>query len=147
MAISSSQFIEDTVLFLRNKLRSSITDPLTGRTEGFVMTSYPKRDVQYPIITVKQTNISTRKLGMVSETHYATLTLEVRVWARNAKECDELSSDVIDYLRDLQYSPNGTDNEELFGFSLTSANPIVEDAGDKTIHSKVLTFEYKCILN
>ena len=148
MAINSSTFIENTVLFIRDLLRDQLTDPLS-RTNNleFIMTAYPKRLVQYPIITIKQINIITRKLGMQSEVHDATISLEVRIWARNAKECDELTSDVIDKLRDNQYSATGTDNEDIFGFNISSANSIVEVEGDNSIHSKILGIEYRAILN
>ena len=56
MAFTSSTFLADTLLFIRNFLDSNITDPISGSRAGrdrFVMTSYPQRDVKYPIITVK----------------------------------------------------------------------------------------------
>lgn len=147
MAVSSSTIIEDVTLFIRNLLYS-ITDPLnrSGGGNQFIFTSYPKVNIQYPIITIKQTNFSTSKLGMSSELHYATIQLEIQVWARNSKEVDELTSDVIDLLRDAQYSATGTDNEDIYGFTLTSCVPIVETEGNKTIHRKVMTYEYKVIL-
>ncbi|KKM15461.1 hypothetical protein LCGC14_1695870, partial [marine sediment metagenome] len=108
------------VIFIRDLLRTNVTDP-ESRTNGigFVMTAYPKRTVQYPIITVRQTNITTTKLGMSSEVHLAVVDLEVRIWAKNAKQIDELTSDVIEVLRDAQYDASGTDNEEIFGFNIT----------------------------
>lgn len=146
MTISASTFIEDVILFLRDSLRTGITDPLS-RSSGWVMTSYPQRKVQYPIITVKQTNIFTQKLGMSSEMQLATITVEVRIWARNAKECDELTSDIIDYLRDFEFAANGTSNEEIHGFVLSSTNSLVETTGDNTVHNKILSFDYKVILS
>ncbi|MCK5624940.1 hypothetical protein KAI04_03810 [Candidatus Pacearchaeota archaeon] len=146
MVIKTSTFISDIVIFIRNLIRDNIDDPLQ-RKSGFVLTAYPKRQIQYPIITIRQTNITTRKLGMSSEVHEAVIDLEVRVWARNAKEIDELTASVIDILRDAQYSSNGTDNEDIYGFTLTSANSIVDLEGENTIHSKVLGIEYRAILS
>lgn len=144
MVISTSTFLSDVILFLKNKLKT-IDDPL-GRSEGFVMTAYPKRDVQYPIITIKSTNISTQKMGMQSETNLAEMNIEVRVWARNSKEADTLSQDVINTLREAQFGDGSTDVEEIHGFQLTSCVPIVEENNNATIHSKVHTFKYKVIL-
>lgn len=147
MVVQSISFIGDTVIFIRNLLRTNVTDPLS-RTNGvgFVMTAYPKRKVQHPIITIKQTNAPTTKLGMQSEVHLTVISLEVRVWARNSPEVDSLTAKVIDVLRDAQYSATGTDNEEIFGFKVTSVNPVVENEGDNSIHSKVIGVEYKIIL-
>ena len=149
MAISASTFIENIVIFIRNYIRTNVTDPLSRSSGvGFVMTAYPKRKPQYPIITIKQINIITTKLGMASEIHDATVTLEVRIWSRNSKECDELTSDVIDALRSAQYGASGTDEEEIFGFTITSAVPIVEPIGsDNVIHSKILNIDYRAILS
>jgi hypothetical protein len=150
MVIRSDKFIQDIILFIRNVLRERVTDPLinenTFRTEGFVMTAYPARKVQYPIITIKQTNISTQKLGMASEMQYATINVEVRIWARNSKEVDEMTGEVIDILRDLEFDADGTSNEEIHGFRLLSCIPIVEVGSENNIHSKVLNFGYAAIL-
>ena len=147
--VSSKTFLADTVNLIRNKIKANITDPIVSirpANERFCMTSYPKRVVQYPIITVKQVNIITSKLGMASEVHDATISLEVRIWAKDSKQCDTLTGSVIDVLRDNQYSLAGTDNEEIFGFNITSGNSIVEGEGDNTIHSKILGIEYRAIL-
>ena len=147
MAISSATFISDTVLFIRDLLRSNITDPLS-RTDGigFVMTAFPKRQTQYPLITVRNTNIDTTKLGMQSEQHWTTLELEVQLFARNAKESDELTDSIIAVLRTNQYGTGSTDVEEIHGFIVSSIVPIVEVDGDNTVHRKVLTVVYKVII-
>jgi len=111
MTISSTTFIKDIILFLRNDLRTNITDPLS-RGSGFVMTSYPEVDVRYPIITLKAVDIDTRSLGMASEQQWATLMVEIRVWARNEKEKDGLTSLVVDRLRQIQYGANGTNGSQ-----------------------------------
>lgn len=146
MVINSDTFISDIVLFIRDKLRTDIADPLVSRVGKFVMTSYPKRVVQYPIITVKSTGIDTVKLGMQSELTWTTVNLEIRVWGKNAKQADTLTSNVINSLRTAQFGTNSTTDEEMFGFNLLSAVPVVEELNDTTIHSKVMTFTYKNIL-
>ncbi|MHA1402014.1 MAG: hypothetical protein ACTSQE_16825, partial [Candidatus Heimdallarchaeaceae archaeon] len=88
------------------------------------------------------------KLGMASEMHLVYITLEIRVWARNAKEADELASEVVDVLRDAEYNLSGTTDEGLYGFTLVSMVPVVEEVGEENlIHSKVMEFEYRAILS
>jgi len=146
MVLDPTTFISDTVLFLRNYLRTNITDPLSGRSDGFVMTSYPKRDVQYPLITIKNTAIKTGKLGMSSEVHRADINIEVRVWARNSKECDNLTQQVITSLKNAEYGTNGTSEFGVYDFKLLSTNSVVESEGDNSVHSKVMSYLYLCIL-
>lgn len=147
MAINTATFIGDVIIFIRNLLRTNVTDPLSRASGvGFVMTAFPKRNTEYPLITVRQSNIGTDKLGMQSELHLATLDLEIQVYARNSKEADSLSQSIIDTLRTNQYGASSTDVEEIHGFIVTSVVPIVETEGDNTIHRKVLTVNYKVIL-
>jgi hypothetical protein len=146
MTISSSTFVEDTILFIRDLLRDTIDDPL-GRTNGFIMTSYPKRLIQYPVITIKQVNVDTVKLGMQSTVLLANLSLEIRVWARNAKEGDDLLGKVIDELRSSQYNSEGTVQFQIHDFIINSVNYLVDVDGDNSVHSKILNISYKIILN
>jgi hypothetical protein len=145
MVLNPSNFISEIVLFLRDYIRTNVSDPIT-RSEGFVMTAYPKREVQYPIITIKNTNIKTKKLGMSSEISSADVSIEVRVWARNSKECDELTQSVITTLKNAQYGTGSTSEYDIHGFELSSSNSVVETEGDNTVHSKVLNFKYSCVL-
>lgn len=149
MVISTSTFISDVVIFLRNLLRTNVIDPLS-RTNGigFVMTAFPKRNTQYPLITVKSSGGTTTKLGMQSEVHLFTMNIEIDTYGRNSKEGDDLPQDVINVLRSNQYGANSTDVEEIHGFVLISMNPIPDpDGGDNMIHRKNLNFEYKVILS
>lgn len=148
MVLTPNDFLGDIIRFVRDDLRTNITDPL-NRAGGieFIMTAYPKRKVQYPIVTLKITGSSTQKLGMQSEVNLVNVTLEIRLWAKNAKQSDQITAEIIDRLRDLQYDASGTDNEEIFGFKLNSMTPVVEEIGeDNLIHSKVMEFLYSAIL-
>ena len=117
---------------------------LSAISKYFAIVDFPVP--QYPLITIKQTNVNTTKLGMSSEVHQATVDIEVRIWARTSKESDTLSAEVIQILRQNQYGVSGTDNEEIFGFKISSLNSMVETQGEKTIHSKIMALEYKAIL-
>ena len=147
MAISSSTFISDVVLFIRDLLRDNLTDPLSRDGGiGFCMTAFPKRDTKYPVITIKNTNITTIKLGMQSEVKWTELNLEINIFARNAKELDELTQNTINLLRNNQYGSGSTNVEEIHGFNVNSVTPIMEEVNDLTIHQNVLSINYKVIL-
>lgn len=148
MAITSATLIENVVLYVRGRLRANITDPISGsRTGDFVMTSYPKEATQYPIITIKTSNISDESLGQQSEQRKVNFKIEVRVWARNEKEKDELSSDVYSYLRTNQFpssTANTSSNIQLHDFGLDSAVE-VDESGEEGIKSRIFTYRYMFI--
>ncbi len=147
MVVDSSEFISDVIIFIRNLLRTKVTDPLS-RTNGigFVMTAFPRRKTQYPIITVRQTNIDTQRLGMQSEKQWTTIGIEVQIYAKSSKQSDTLSQQVIDTLRTNEIGASSTRAEEMFGFNITSVVPIVEISGENTIHRKVISCDYKVVL-
>ena len=116
MALASATFIGDTVKFVRNFIDNNVTDPISAKREArqrFTMTSYPQRTTKYPIVTVKAENISQEKsLGQQTEQVWMRVPVEVRVWARDVKERDELSQEVYTALRENQY---GTGSSTEFG--------------------------------
>lgn len=146
-SVSSSTFLSDTTILIRDDLLTNITDPLSSSRTGnekFVMTGYPQRAVRYPIITVVNTNIDTSaRLGMQSVLHLTNIPLEIRVWARNVKERDELTQSVINRLRSTDLTTSVPAN--LISFTVQSAVN-VDEPGDAGIHSKVITVNYQFIL-
>jgi len=145
MAIGTSTIIHDSVLFIRNLLLNNVTDPETSARSGnekFVMTGYPEREVRYPIITVTHTAGSAARLGMNTEDMMHTVNLEVRVWARNMKEKDQLTDAVVDKLQTLQRDTTGTVAEGLVHLSVTSMTN-VDEPGDGGIKSKIITVVYE----
>jgi hypothetical protein len=145
MTLTSETFISDIILFLRNYLKDNIDDPL-NRSSGFVMTAYPKREVNYPLITLKSVNISSKKLGMRSDSSWCSFDVEVRVWSLSNTECDKLTQKVIECLRTAQYASDGTTNFEIFDYKLDSVNNVVEENGDQSLFSKVCKYNYKVVL-
>jgi len=142
-SISSATFVADTVNFIRDKLNSNITDPIshTGN-EKFVLTSYPQRPVKYPIITVKDSAITQPiRLGMQSEGTAIVMTIEIRIWGRNVKERDELFDSVYDYLRTNQYGGDDIIAANLHDFKLNSLVN-VDELGESGIKSKVMEVQY-----
>lgn len=140
--VRNSTFIADTINFIRDKLNSNITDPLSGKRSGserFVMTEYPKRPVTYPVITIVDTGSSQEaRLGMRSEGTILRIPLEIRVWARNVKERDELFDEVYQYLRTNQFSGDNINGANLHDFSMSSAVNVSEGK----IRSKVIEVSY-----
>jgi hypothetical protein len=139
-SISSATYVADLVNFIRDKLISSITDPLSGKrtsNEKFVMTEYPRREVKYPIITiVDRPSSQIQRLGMQSEGTMLRLVLEVRVWARNVKERDELYDAIHNYLRTEQFDT--LTNANLHDFTLGS----VVNISESDVKSKVAEFTW-----
>lgn len=150
LTVASSTFLADAINLIRDKLRTNITDPISSSrpgTEKFVLTSYPKRGVTYPIITVTDRGIvQPQRLGMASEGTVIRMTIEVRIWARNVKERDELFDSVYDWLRDNQLTAStGLSDSNLHDFTLSSAVNVDEE-GEAGIKSKVCEFRFLVII-
>ena len=149
--VTSSNFLSDAVNLVRNKLRTNITDPIVSTrpaNEKFCLTSYPKRAVTYPIMTVTDRGIAQpQRLGMASEGTLLTIDMEVRIWATNVKQRDELTQQVYNYLRQNQLDlTTGLAESNLHDFSLTSAVN-VDEAGENGIKSKVCEYRFLTIIN
>lgn len=143
--VTDTTIIRDTVLFIRDLL-AGITDPISSArptNSKFVMTSYPDRPVAYPLITVNALNFrDVLSGGMRSETKICEIDLEIRIWARNEKEKDQLTDSVYTKLRQSQTDDStGTIANTLFGFELTSAVNVNEE-GKEGIKSKILSVKY-----
>lgn len=145
-SVSGTNFLADSIILVRDKLRTNVTG-----VNGRVYTSYPQQPVIYPMITVVDRNISQpQRLGMGSEGTVLYLTLEIRIWARNVKERDEIFDSVYDYLRGNQLdTTTGLVESNLNGFTLLSAVNINEDAkeGEVAIRSKVMEVRFTFINN
>ena len=146
--VASSTLISDTVMFVRNLLRTDITDPIVatrGTLSKFVMTSYPRRPVKYPLITVKLTDMIASKLGMQTNDQLVNSELEIRVWARNVQERDELTQQVYAVLRTKQSTTTtGSYANSLNDFAVTSMTDVDED-GEQAIRSKIIMIKYMFI--
>jgi len=146
--VASSTLISDTVMFVRNLLRTDITDPIVatrGTLSKFVMTSYPRRPVEYPLITVKLTDMIAGPLGMQTNAQEVHSELEIRVWARNVQERDELTQQIYTDLRTKQTTATtGSYANSLNDFAVTSMTD-VDGEGEQAIMSKVIMIKYMFI--
>ena len=138
-SIRSSTFIADLVVFLRDKLKTNIT-----AVSSRVYTSYPQRGVIYPMITVTDSGSRQEgRLGMSSEGTVLRLGVEIRIWAKNVKQRDEIFGDVYDYLRDNQITGDDIVGANLHDFSMDS----VVNVSEPDVKSKVMeaTYLFICV--
>jgi Holliday junction resolvasome RuvABC ATP-dependent DNA helicase subunit len=146
MAVESDTFIRDILFFIKNDFLSNITDPISSDRDNnskFVMTSYPQRLVQYPIITIKLSNYTAKSSGMQTTTMDVVAFIEIRIWARNSKERDELANDCYKRLRDIQFTAStGSVANYLYDFTLLSSVNVDEE-GDDQPKSRILNIQYK----
>jgi len=143
--IESATFVRDLIFFIKNDLSTNITDPIAGtRSAGssWVMTSYPQKKVEYPILTIKANNFEARRAGMGTDQMDMQITLEIRIWARNQKEKDQLYQSVFNRLRQIQITTNGSVDSDIHDFAQTSAINVDED-GDGAPKSRVIEVTYK----
>ena len=133
------------MFFIKNDLNTGVTDPIQSSRSAkskFVHTSYPQKYVQYPHITIKLTNYSASSSGMQTTTMDVLIFVEVRIWARNQKEKDELANDCYKRLRDVQFTSGGSRENYLYDYKMLSAVEVDEDGEDQP-KSRILNIQYK----
>jgi len=135
--VTVSNFIADVLYFIKNDLGSNIT-AVTSK----VYTSYPKKNVIYPLVTIKMTNQDATRAGMQTTAMDVTATIEVRIWARNEKEKDGIATSVYNRLRSIQFTSSGSVNNDLHDFQLLSMVEVDEE-GDTGVKSRILQVQYK----
>ena len=138
--VSSKTFMQDFIVLIRDNLRININDTIVRPSnQNFVLTSYPRNPVNYPIITVTDNGTTQEgKLGMGSQGTLLRLGIEIRIWARNVKERDELFSEVYDYFRTNQLSGDKTMDANLHDFSMGNAVNVSES----DVKIKVMEIKY-----
>jgi len=144
MAVTVSNFLADVLFFIKNDLSNNIDDPKSDSREGnsaFVMTSYPKRNVIYPLITLKIPNVNATRAGMQTTAMDIVVPVEVRIWALDEKTKDDLYNEIFDRLRNIQFSTGGSIDNNLHDFQLLSAVEVDED-GENATKSRVITVQY-----
>jgi len=66
----------------------------------------------------------------------------VRIWARNQKEKDDLFAKVLNRLKDIQFTIDGTVVEGAHDFNLLSSVEVDEE-GEKAPKSRIMQLSYK----
>ena len=108
------------------------------------MTSYPKKFVQYPMITLKIINIERKRAGMQTTNEDIKITLEIRIWARSEKEKDTLYDKVINRIDTIQFTTTtGSTAQGLYDYNSSSAVELEEEGdGDQIIKSRIIKVTY-----
>jgi len=144
--VESATFMADLFYFIKSDLASNITDPIAatrGSSSQFVMTSYPKKSVEYPLITIKTKDVKAKRAGMQTTNMDLTFNVEIRVWARNEKEKDTLFTNILNRLKNIQFTTTtGSEANGLHDFTILSSVEIDED-GDQGIKSRIVELNYK----
>src|SRR3990167_5300621 len=143
--VNSATFIKDIFNFIKIDLIANLTDPISSKRSAdsrFIMTSYPERFVQYPLVTIKLINQTAKRSGMQTEAMDVEIFLEIRIWARNQLEKDNLANSIYKRLRDIQFIAGGSEVNNLHDFQLLSAIEI-DESGDNAPKSRILQTKYK----
>jgi len=144
MAAARSTLYRDLLFFLKGTLTTNITDPVSsarGSSSAFVMTSYPEREVKYPLITLGIVNTEERRAGMQTTAMDITLTVEVRIWSKSVAQADKLTQNILDHLADIQFTVSGSVNNNFHDFGITSTVP-VNEPGKGGIKSRIIQLNY-----
>lgn len=147
--LTTKRFKSQIIIFYRELLRANITDPNTDRNDpdAMVFTSYPRNNTVYPIITVKHSNSSEpQRLGMSSEAKRVEMQFEVRVWARNEKEKEEMADEVYNILQRADLGSGGFVDSGIYNYQITNIVNVDEE-GEQAIKSKVITTQVFAIID
>lgn len=151
MAISDTTILHDALLALRAICASGCTDPISATrstNSKFVMTSYPERPTEFPLIVISDASITAGPLGHQSEAQEVTLTFRIDIQSTSigydAKGRDRIYDDLKDALRTSQMgvSPlSGTQSHGLHNYrELNTFN--IDEPGPKGLHRKIMTISY-----
>jgi len=146
MAVAASTLVRDILFFIKDDISTNVTDPISstrGSSSSFVMTSFPQRAVEYPLIVIKMTNAEVFRAGMQTTNMDYIINIEVRVWARNQKEKDELYNDILERLRTIQFTAStGSIANNLHDFNVLSSVEVDEEGTGKP-KSRIMEVQYK----
>uniref|UniRef100_A0A6M3XK52 Tail protein n=1 Tax=viral metagenome TaxID=1070528 RepID=A0A6M3XK52_9ZZZZ len=148
MTISGSTIVHDSVLKIRALIASGVTDPISASRSSdtkFVMTSFPDRKVEYPVITIEGNKVSDERLGTSTQAMKSDIHCVTNIWSKSTKQRDALSDSVYQTLKTSQMGTQagwtGTELDGLYDFKFFGENNIDEE-GQKGIHRKRIEFGY-----
>lgn len=137
--------IRDLLFFLKDDLDDNITDPISssrGNSSKFVMTSYPEREVKYPLITLEVSNYEANRAGMQVTTMDITLTVDLRIWSKSVAESDRLTQEILDRLADIQFTASGSIDNDFHDFNIGSTVR-VDEPGEGATKSRIIQLNYR----
>lgn len=140
-----STLYRDLLFFLKDLISSNVTDPLSGSrgsSSAFVMTSFPEREVKYPLITLEITDTNELRAGMQTTAMDVTLTVDVRIWSKSIAQSDKLTQEILDLLANEQFtSSTGSIDNDFHDFNVGSVIP-VNEPGKGGTKSRIIQLNY-----
>ena len=147
---SRKTLFRDLLFFLKGRITANITDPISasrGSSSAFVMTSYPEREVKYPLITLEINNIEEARAGMQTTAMDIALTVEVRIWSKSVSQSDKMCQELLDDLANLQFTAStGSIDNDFHDFNIGSVVR-VDEPGKGATKSRIIQLSYKFYLN
>lgn len=149
-AVRSTNILEDTVTKIATFLRNNVTDPIaaTRAQTRWVFTSYPERNIEYPIVTITQAAERDEHISIGSEYKAAYITLRIEVWSHFTDERDQVWDDIYDEFR-THYTTADANGDKITGLGLhdmiiTNCLDIDTEAptGKGHIHRKIATIQF-----
>lgn len=141
---SRNTIIRDILFFLKDQISSNVTDPVSsarGSSSAFVMTSYPEREVKYPMITLEVNDINQTRAGMQSTAMDIALTVELRIWSKSVAQSDKLAQEILDFLADIQFTGSGSIDNDFHDFGVGSVLR-VDEPGQGGTKSRIIQLNY-----
>ena len=157
-SVTNTTIIEYATNWLITRLQT-IADPVATRTSKvpnsqFVSAKYSGVPLLYPCITVNITNVTASpSLGMQTEAHLYTLSMEVECYAKKKKyQCDRMADQVLDLIRTDHWGTSGAVENNLFQPEVMSSTLVVEDldmkqGGFEKLFRRIITVRYNFITN
>jgi len=137
--------IADTLSFLKNELSENIVDPITNRgtSSKFIMTSFPEREVKYPLITLEVSNLEESRAGMQTTAMDIDLTVTLRIWSKSVAQSDKLAQNILDHLADIQFTNStGSVANDFHDFNIGSVIR-VDEPGKGATKSRIIQLSYR----
>lgn len=135
----------DLLFFLKDQIGTNVTDPISstrGTSSKFIMTSFPEREVKYPMITLEITDTNELRAGMQTTAMDITLTVEIRIWTKSVAQSDKLSNQILDLLANKQFTvTSGSIANDFHDFNIGSVIR-VDDPGQGGTKSRIIQLNY-----
>jgi len=136
----------DLLFFLKGRIIANTTDPISstrGSSSAFVMTSFPEREVKYPLITLEITNVEESRAGMQTTAMDINLTVEIRIWSKSVAQSDKLTQEILDELADIQFTATtGSVANDFHDFNVGSVVR-VDEPGKGATKSRIIQVNYR----
>ena len=143
---SRKTIIKDILSFLKGDLSTNITDPISstrGKSSKFIMTSYPEREVKYPLVTLEVNNIEESRAGMQVTNMDVSLSVEIRIWTTSITQSDQLAQSILDRLADIQFiTETGSTQNDFHDFNIGSVIR-VDEPGKGATKSRIIQLSYR----